>query len=240
MKEREINIKRNDDPTLVVDKDGEMAKKLKRIYEDLNLNLGFCHDQLVKGNLSEGMKESHLYLAEHSMIEFLKAFNYDSVLAKKSDERHKDIRALNEENRQLRKQLGQKVSNEDLREKIKNISTSFEKWWNTEGFGHTSEIRFNANGYVEVKLSGRITSGYHSDPKIKAKDKVNILKNKGFEVSGDREILATDNNTRLLINLLQSKYPSSEIIEFNISFWDGKNRYSDIKVLIRDLDDFKE
>ena len=42
MKENELNFKRNEDPTLVVDPDGKMAKKLSKIYSDISLNLGFA------------------------------------------------------------------------------------------------------------------------------------------------------------------------------------------------------
>lgn len=240
MKERPITFKCNDDPTLVVDDNGELAKKLKKIYNDLNFNLSFCYEQLTKGKLTEGMKETHLYLAEHYMIDFLSEVNYDSILSKKKEEIHKEIRNLNEENRELRRQLGDKVTNEDAREKMKNISDSFKKWWNIDGFGHTSDIHFTCYGGVEVNLSGRITNSYYSEKRIKAKDKAEIIKQYGFTISDDDgyEILVTDNNTELLNKFLKSKYPSAEIIEFNTVFWSGKNRYRDIKVLIRNLDDF--
>lgn len=49
MEERKLNFKRNDDPTIVEDKDGKLAKELAKIYNDIQFNLGFCYEQLTKG-----------------------------------------------------------------------------------------------------------------------------------------------------------------------------------------------
>ncbi|MFL0076996.1 hypothetical protein [Tenacibaculum maritimum] len=117
MEERKINFKQNDNSTLVVDENGELAKKLKKIYNHITLSLCFCCDQLQKGTLTEGMKEHFSLLAEYHMIRFLKALNYDNIL-------YKEIRSLTEENIELRRQLGEKESNEDAIEKMKNISES--------------------------------------------------------------------------------------------------------------------
>lgn len=68
------------------------------------------------------MKETHLFLTEGYVLNFLDELGYEGVLKKKKDEMYSDIRSLNNENRELRRQLGEKVSNEDVREKLKNIS----------------------------------------------------------------------------------------------------------------------
>lgn len=239
MKEREINFKVNDDLTLVVDENGDLAKKLKKIYNELTLNLGFCYEQLTKGELTEGMKETHLYLAEHYMIDFLKEVNYDSILAKRSEERHKEIRSLNDENRELRKQLGDKVTNEDAREKMKNINDSFKKWWNIYGFGHTSELYFSSYGNVCVKLSGRITDSYYSEERISEEEKIDILKKAGFTIIDDEsEVLASEKNMKLIKTLLQNKYPSAEIIKFSTDCRREKERFRDIEISISNLNDF--
>ena len=111
MEERKLNFTRNEDPTLVEDKDGKIAKKIEKIYKDICFNLGFCYEQLKEGNLTEGMKETHLSLTEGYVLNFLDELGYEGVLKKKKDEMYSDIRSLNNENRELRRQLGEKVSN---------------------------------------------------------------------------------------------------------------------------------
>lgn len=134
MEERKLSFKRNDDPTIVEDKDGKLAKELAKIYNDIQFNLGFCYEQLTKGELTEGMKETHLSLTESYVLSFLKKMGYEGVLEREQNERLSEIRSLNDENRELRRQLGEKVTNEDFREKIKNICSKFKRWWNIEGF----------------------------------------------------------------------------------------------------------
>lgn len=241
MEERKINFKQNDDPTLVIDENGKLAKKLKKIYNHTTLNLGFCYEQLQKGELTEGMKETHLSLAENYMIEFLKEVNYDSVLDKAKEERYKEIRSLNEENRELRRQLGEKVSNEDAREKMKNISESIRAWWNIKGFGHTSSIKFGEYGNIELVFSGMISRGYYQKPKEQSKEeKKEYLKEIGFDFDEDNFVLMSDKNIELLKTLITNKYPSAQITELSLDFRSQSRNYRDIKVLIRNLDDISE
>lgn len=134
MEERRPSFKRNDDPTLVEDKDGRLAKEPAKTYKDIQFNLGFCHEQSAKGGLAEGMKGTHLSLTESYVLSFLKKMGYEGILEREQNERLSEIRSPNDENRELRKQSGEKVTNEDFREKIKNVCSNFKRWWNIEGF----------------------------------------------------------------------------------------------------------
>lgn len=80
MEERKLSFKRNDDPTIVEDKDGKLAKELEKIYKDIQFNLGFCYEQLTKGELTEGMKETHLSLTESYVLSFLKKWGMKGYL----------------------------------------------------------------------------------------------------------------------------------------------------------------
>ncbi|MDB0600644.1 hypothetical protein PL373_05695 [Tenacibaculum maritimum] len=240
MEERKINFKQNDNSTLVVDENGKLAKKLKKIYNHTTLNLVFCCDQLQKGTLTEGMKETHLSVAEYHMIRFLKELNYDSILYKAKEERYKEIRSLNEENRELRRQLGEKASNEDAREKMKNISESIRAWWNIKGFGHTSSIKFGESGNIELVFSGMITSVYYQELEYSEKEKKEYLKNIGFDLDEDGFVLMSEKNTERLKTVITSKYPSAEIVEITLNFRSKRRNYRDIKVIVKNLDDISE
>ncbi len=242
MKERGINFKRNDDPTLVEDKDGKMLAKVSKTYNDVCLNLGFCIGQLKEGKLTEGMKETHLSLTESYVVDFLKEMGYDGILKKERDARFSQIRSLNEENRELRRQLGEKVSNEDVREAMKNFSYEIKKWWNIYGFGHTSEIFFTEHGVIKLVLSGSISNSYYDNTRESTdEEKRDYLVSLGFELSSgkDYKVLLTDNNYALLKKMLKEKYPSSSIVNIRGHEWKEVLSMREIEVYIKNLDDLK-
>jgi hypothetical protein len=238
MEERQLNFKGRDNTTLIIDSDGKLLKLVTDIYNKIKLNLGFCYEQLGNGTLTEGMKEVHLSLTESYVLDFLKAFGYDGILKKEKEERFAEIRELNTQNRELRKQLGEKLSNEDAREKIKNMAESFKSWWNINGFGHTSEIYFNDYGYLKVKLSGMISDAYRDKDNTKTEeDKVQYLKELGFEINEDKGVLANDKNIELLNVLIKNKYPSATIVNAEFYFGRGKSQIKNIDVFITNLDE---
>lgn len=242
MEENKLNFDRNTDSTLVVDSDGNMLKNVEKIYNNLTLNLGFCYEQLKNGTLTEGMKETHLSLAEHYTMDFLNAMKYDGVLKKENEKRFSEIRKLHEQNRELRSQLGEKVTNEDFRERAKNISKSIRKWWNIKGFGYVSEIQFTEYGHVKVKLSGMISETYYDrDGRDTMENKIKYLKEIGFDFDEEKEeLLMNDKNLETLTNLITTQYPSAIINEITINPTSkSKRTYREIVIDIMNLDDIK-
>nr|WP_319265381.1 hypothetical protein [uncultured Draconibacterium sp.] len=226
MKDRQFNSHRNEDQT-IVQFDDKKFKLLEKNYKEITLNLSFMLEQFSNGKLTESMKAGHLYLSEAYITEILTAFDYKSELARKKEERFKEIRSLNEENRELRKQLGNKVSNEDVREKIKNLHSSFQYWWNVNGFGHCSEEGFTTNGSLKVQLSGMITEAYrakNTEDETEEK-KVEKLKKYGFEISESdgKYVIDSERNRELLHKLLKDKYPSVIIFDYR-SYFGRKER----------------
>jgi hypothetical protein len=241
MEERKLNFKRNEDKTIVSLSD----KKKEDVLKELN-SLGFTSQelssQIKKGVLEEGFKEVLLSLIDSHAASVCKDLGYDSVILKEREERFVEIRKLNEENRELRKQLGEKVSLEDVREKIKSLTETIKIWWNVEGFGHTSEIDFKSHG-VEVKLSGMISRAYrsHFRDELSDEDKITSLKNKGFDIIKEN-ICDTDNNRKLLYQMLTKQFPSAQILE--IRSYHGvnsneKGEFRDIKIFITNYEEIK-
>ena len=241
MKERPLNFKINDDKTLVV-RDDKTEKKLVKAYDEIRFGVATLVDHHKKGILEVGFKETLLSLSEHYVKNLCDIMGYDGALKKEFEERHKEIRSLNEENRELRRQIGEKVSNDDVREKLKNISSSIRKWWNIEGFGHMGDDYFIGNGFFKARLSGMITEAYYDNKELTEKDKVSKLRKIGFEIKDDdgKHALDTDNNRELLKKLLQRKYPSLEIISYS-SYCGRKEdaQLRDIEIMIYNLDDIK-
>lgn len=111
MKERQLDFNRQDKPAIVEDSNGELITELKKQYKEIQQNSGLAITMLEKGQLTEGMKENILSLTDHNVNRFLTRMGYEGVLAEKQKKLTEQIRSLNDENRKLRHQLGEKVSN---------------------------------------------------------------------------------------------------------------------------------
>lgn len=236
MKERKLDFQKYDNPALVEDADGTLSSKLREGYEKININLGMLHELLAKGELNEGMKKALLTSAEHEFTALLGDLGYAGVLAEENEKRYVQIRSLNIENRELRAQLGEKVSLEDIREKLKNIEQNFDAWWSEYGFGHSDAIQFS--GYsAKITLSGMVF-GSRGINRMSEADKDKYLTEMGFEID-DRRVVANDKSISLLNDLLISKMPSCKIRDIKTtSNADGIFVFQEIVVYIGDYNDF--
>jgi hypothetical protein len=244
MKERELKFSVNEDKT-PVQLDEQQRKNALKALGDLSFVVSTLHRNIKEQNLETGFKESLLSLIENHSTEILKALDFESQMIKDKEERYVEIRNLNNENRDLRKQLGEKVSNEDIREGLKNIGDSIKKWWGTEGLGHTSEIQFTERGHVNVKFSTRITDNYWTEDGESEEEKSSRLASLGLKVlkrDSGRDGITIDNesNRQWLKDLIQSRYPSAEIN--SVENWGGRKGFFEMRsldVIIYDLDDIK-
>lgn len=163
---------------------------------------------------------------------------YEGVLAEKQKKLTEQIRSLNDENRKLRHQLGEKVSNEDVRERLKIMVSSFRNWWTEYGFGHVSDFYFGE--YVaKISLSGMVFASRVS--KAGEEKKEEYLSRLGFEIE-DRMVIYNDKSIALLNKLLTDKYPSIDIYSINLttSALNGVPVIQDVVVFLRDLDNLTE
>lgn len=246
MEERKINFKKNDDNTPVLDPDGTLHGMLCVKMETLVKNFSLLLYLLQKGELNEGTKESSAELFEQNSIEILNSLGYEGDINKKYNEYIQEIRSLNHENRELRKQLGMKVSNEDARERLKLICESFYEWWHNEGTGNIDEIIFDRYK-MTATLRGSI---FPSSREKEIKNQVEMLKKKGFDVSSvtnyGHHLTASEKNFNMLKELFKSAFPHSDIDEVNTATYLGgesKEEYvyviTKIIVYFDNLDDIK-
>lgn len=235
MKERKLDLNIQDKPDIVEDPKGELLLALKNQYREIQQNLGLFLNMLEKGKLTEGMKENILSLIDHHINDFLTKGGYEGVLAEKHRKRTEEIRSLNNENRELRRQLGEKVSNEDVRERLKIMASTFESWWAEYGFGHCSDFYFGTH-FAKITLSGMVFGSRHSVGGERKKDE--YLSQLGFEID-DRRVVYNDKSMFLLNKLLTDKYPSIDIYSINltISAQGGIPVIQDVVVYLRDFND---
>lgn len=246
MEERKINFKKNDDNTQVLDPDGMLYEKLTEKQKKINERISLLLYMLKEGSLNEGTKEALLELFHKNAIDILNELGYEDSLNKKYNEYIQEIRSLNHENRELRKQLGMKVSNEDARERLKLITESFDEWWHNEGTGNIDDIIFDRYKMTAILRGGIFPSSREKE----IKKQVEMLKQKGFDVSSvtnyGHHLTASEKNCNMLKELFKSAFPNSNIYEINTTTYLGgesKEEYvyviTNIIVYFDNLDDIK-
>nr|DAZ73774.1 MAG TPA: hypothetical protein [Caudoviricetes sp.] len=242
MEERKINFKKNDDNTPVLDPDGMLYKKLTEKQTKINERIYSLLYMLKEGSLNEGTKEALLELFHKNAIDILNELGYEDSLNKKYNEYIQEIRSLNHENRELRKQLGMKVSNEDARGRLKLITESFGEWWYNEGTGNIDNIIFDRYK-MTATLRGEIFPS-------SLKKQVEMLKQKGFDVSSitnyGHHLTASEKNLIMLKELFENAFPHSNIDEINTATYLGGESgeeyvYVITKIIVNfnNLDDIK-
>lgn len=246
MEERKINFNKNDDKTPVPDPDGMLYGKLVGMQKNINERISLLLSLLKEGRLTEGTKEALMELFHRDAVDILNELGYEDSLNKKYNEYIQQLRSLNHENRELRKQLGMKVSNEDARERLKLVREALSEWWNNEGTGNVDDIIFDPYKMTAV-LRGYI---YPSSREREIKNQVEMLKQKGFDVSSvtnyGHHLTASEKNFNMLKELLKSAFPHSDIDKINTATYLGgesKEEYvyviTDIIVNFYNLDDIK-
>jgi hypothetical protein len=240
VKDQKLNYTINEDETLVKMTDKEKKEQLKNIDNLLQLML-FFKKQLNEDRLQEGFKETQLSLLENYTIEILKHFNYESLLAKEKEERIQKTRQLNIENRELRRQLGDKVSAEDVREMLKNIENKFHDYWRTEGFGFCGDVAFTGYSF-KVRIAVSMLNAMLRGDKEEIQQKKESLKSYGFKLvnDGEREENAlsfSENNIELLKKLLSKRFTDYTFSSINSRCYKDKVYIRDIDLYIYNYDD---
>jgi hypothetical protein len=231
MKETPLVIVRNDDPTLFVLGD-EQKPKAKKALNDIF----FAGTELMKraedGSLEQGFKTTLCSLMESYTTELNKQFGYNGKLAEEQEERTATVRRLNIENRELRKQLGEKVSSEDVREKLKNLSDAVNKWWQEAGTGFVSDGGFGSWGAYRAKLSGML---FNDENRA-------ALEAQGIRFNDERhhaQMISCDASIAGVLKLLTDRFPSAHIE--SIETFGGRNGEAytvrEIRFAINDLNE---
>ena len=235
MEERELKLTRNDDPTLV-DVD---IKAVEKEVNHAHLVLSQMKEHLNKGNLNRGYCETLCGCFEMYAENILGLLDYDSVIKRQKEERYAEIKRINFENRELRKQLGEKVSAEDVRECLKNLKEIINKWWDEEGMGYISSLEFSEY-VIKMELSGSLSMS-------SSKDQVEKLRTKGYEIvmedrtSSHGSLSCSDKNIELLKKEVRKRFPSATLFSVD-SYYDrgGQGLIRKAEFYIKSYDDVFE
>lgn len=233
MKERPIFDSKEPNKNLVELND-EDKKVVTKALKDLIQSAGFLLNMVSKDMLTEEMRETMTSLIATYSRDGLRPLGFQDQATKDHDNLVHRLRNANMDNAELRQQLGQKVSLEDLREKLKTIAHAFDEWGDYHGFGYISDIHFDNYGCLHgnMNLLTHISSNRAED-----------IRKMGFELTDDRDgeaMFATDENFKLLQKMIHDNFgPDASMFCGKIdmhSFGDERPHMRDVEVCLRDLD----
>lgn len=221
---------------LVVLNEDDRAIALKGL-NDLYFSAQQMHEWLSNDKLTEEAKGLFISLSERCISDVAKATNYESDLAKERERRSADLRKANLRIRELEQQMANMKPIDGLKEQLCLLTNTIKNWWRELGFNHISEITFTDYGGLVVKFafslarrSRRFSNKPISDKK-EAVDKIQGLRDKGFVLmkeGNELQLVANDTNKKLLISLLEERFPRIQIDTIEASF-ERDNQESYIK-----------
>ncbi|WP_242306387.1 hypothetical protein [Bacillus cereus group sp. BfR-BA-01317] len=203
---------------LVALNEDDKAIALKGL-EDLYFSAKQMHEWLSKDKLTEEAKGLFISLSESYISDVAKATNYESDLAKERERRSADLRNANLRIRELKQQIAEMKPIDGLKEQLHSLTNTIKDWWRELGFNYISEMTFTDYGGLNVKFAFSLNR--RSRRKKEAVDKIQQLRDKGFVLmkeSNEFQLADNDTNKKLLINLLEERFPSIQIERIEASF----------------------
>ncbi|MBE0335095.1 hypothetical protein E0698_01040 [Paenibacillus sp. 23TSA30-6] len=226
----------------------EKAVALKST-KDLFFAAKQLHDWINTDSLSQEMARILPSLVESHFADISKLLNYESVLTREKEERHRLIREANGRIRELERQMGESKPVDGLKEQLRHLADTVSDWWNNYGFHHVSDEVFTENGHYKARFCFMLDyiSTFTDTPvtdKKNRKERLQELKEEGYDIiyeDGDRspKLIDNDNNRQRLIGLIKGRFPSAEIVRtrnYN-SRRSGVYTFRDVEVYIYNLHD---
>jgi len=232
MQERKINFTRSEDTSPIV-LDAKQNKKLLESVDKLIQVSLYLKELVADGRLTVQTSNTVNGLFEAYTIDIHKILDYSGQLKADVDARYKEIRSLNEENRALRTQLGERVHPDDVRERFKIMKADLREWWTDNGCGYLPKVWLEEH-QLRVQVSFNISGVSREKEEVVAiLEKQGVIINKS---NSDYEIIDCDSNRQWFHDLVQKTFPSGTVWE--IKSWGG-NRFAmrDAEFMINNLDD---
>lgn len=201
--------------------------------------------------IDRGLMRNVLYLSDMRVSDICKLAGIELDSQKEKDERVATIRRVHARNHELERQLGLSGTPEQTSKHMKTLSDKLIQWWNKDGFGHISKFNYTQYGSVEVLMSCNLFGDFpltNSDKPLTDEERrtqwFESLKTRGFDLvipphERDPDLQDSDNNRKLLAQLLTRQFPSSEMVETTNHVRGGIASLRSIRVYIRDLDDIQ-
>lgn len=206
------------------DKKEVIIKNLK----DLRMSASFLQELVETNQLTNKMRDTLLSVMDHYLQDAGEPLDYKTFAAKEKEKYVRDIRECNRQNRELRLQLGEKVSLEDCREKMKAIADGFRYWNEHEGFdSYEGDLHFNTSGQLECNLVTEI--GHSAEERL-------LKYGFTFNTSDGKHLDATENNFKLLDSFFAQFSPDFHVHRANIWRFHGNTYIREVEVWVANLD----
>jgi len=226
MKQRTLKIRLGDDDPTPIKLNEKEHKTYVKAVQNLSLALNTLGGSLYeKGEGVQNTANTICASLDLYAADIQKILKYDSKLLRDKEERYKEIRELNQENRELREEIGKAVTNDHLREKLKCMVKTIENWWNDNHLGY-SEVKFYGSIiHVEFKVAMYI----HLDLNTAAEQEEFIKKHsselglKLAPVNPNRyetrpDLIDNEHNKKIIDKLVKARFPSAKIDTIQIRY----------------------
>lgn len=220
-----------------------------RSIRNVQMALSMVGQSLEKtGTLLESQFRTCTDFTGIQLVHMARTLKVETDAVRDNEARVAKLRAANLRIRDLETKLGETQTPEALRHTMANMERQLRGWWDLEGFGHISEVRFASWG-AEVKFCGmlfgafsRLTSETPVSDRERRVQWHASLEAQGFVLVGrahSREVslLDCDQNRGLLDAMFAQRMPSAVVSRYENRRDDGHLVLTEINVLIRDLSD---
>lgn len=233
MKERPLNFDYTDEtPVEVTD---EQKAKLNKYANELKQHIGMLLYLIDKGSLQVGTRDSIMTIINHNMQDLCNLFDYSTYFKQQQEKTQREIREVNIENHELRRQLGQKVSTEDVRMKMKAVIDGFRYWSETKGFGRMSDIEVDHWGTLSGRMRTSICHTNRNDKEIRKR-----MSEFGFvfeDVNEDgAEPIANDHNLQKIRELVKTLSPDAIADKVTVCRRGDVPHIEDVTIILREWD----
>ena len=233
MKERPLNFDYADETSVTVT--DEQKTKLNKYANELKQNIGMLLYLIKEDHLQAGTRDSIMSIIDHNTQDLCNLFDYGTYLKKQQEKTQQEIRAVNLENFELRRQLGQKVSTEDVREKMKLVIDGFRYWSENCGFGWLSDVEVNHWGTLSGRMRTSIGHTDHNDEETRKR-----MSDFGFEfedINADgAEPIANDHNLQKIRELVKSLSPDAIADRVTVNRRGDVPHIEDVTIILREWD----
>lgn len=233
MKERPLSFDYEEGQKVVVT--DEQKAKLQKSASELKQHVSML-EYLIKGDsLNEGTRDAIMSIIDHNTQDICNVFDYGTYLKKQQEKTLAEIREVNIENHELRRQLGQKVSTEDVREKMKQVIYGFEHWAKTKGFGWMSDVQVNNYGTLRGRMQTSISRIASRDKEIRQR-----IADFGFEFEDinedDAMPIANDHNLQKIRELVKTLSPDAIADRVTVNRRGNVPHLEDVTIILPEWD----
>lgn len=216
--------------------DDSKLKSLEAIDKML-MSLSLLKSCIEGDSLEMQTISSTLSISEYSFKNISSALGYDSIIAKKMEERYSEIREANRKIHALEKELENKsfenITSVEVKDYIESIENKIRKWWKTFGFCYVKGVKVNGSRII-VNFGFSTISDYLEEIENPATEKrareswrESKIKDWDISTSDGFEVLNTDRNNKQLKDLFDMI--GGQIFKIEIC----RNRIMEIEVTIR-------